>query len=396
MTDKATKTMTTNLPPSATVVIIGGGVIGTSIAYHLASSGLSDVVLIERDELGGGSTCKAAGGIRASFSNPANIAMGLRGLEVYSRFDQTHCQDIDFDRAGYLYLLSDQNSLDNFTQQVALQNRYGVPSTIVDPEQAQRISPLIDPDGMVGACWSPQDAKATPESVVLGYAAAARRHGARIIRHCEVLDIASDGGDITEVITANGRIKTDTVVCAAGAWSRLIGEMLEVTIPVTPVRRQIAFTEPLAELPATSPSLTIDFPSSFYFHPEGNRLLLGWSDPNQAEGFNLGFELEDWLMGLGEIAERCAPQVLEYGIASGWAGLYEMTPDRNQIIDRSNDVDGLLIATGYSGHGFLMGPATGEIVRDLYHRVTPQFDISGFTLDRFTKTNTHSAETNIV
>lgn len=388
--------MTKDLPQSASVVIIGGGVIGTSIAYHLASSGVSDVVLIERDELGGGSTCKAAGGVRASFSNPANIAIGLRGLEVYSQFDQMYGQDIDFSREGYLYLLWDQDGLDTFTEQVALQNRYGVPSVIVDPEQAQLISPLISTEGMVGACWSPQDAKATPESVVMGYAAAARRHGARIVRHCEVLDIASEGGVITEVSTAHGRIKTDTVVCAAGAWSRRIGEMLGVSIPVTPVRRQIAFTEPVAALPDSSPSLTIDFPSCFYFHPEGNGLLLGWSDPNQGEGFNLRFELEDWLVGLGEIAERCAPAVLDYGIATGWAGLYEMTPDRNQIIDRSTEVDGLLIATGYSGHGFLMGPATGEIVCDLYHRAAPRYDISGFTLARFTNTEIRTAETNIV
>jgi sarcosine oxidase, subunit beta len=385
-----------DVPERASVVVIGGGVIGTSIAYHLASSGVSDVVLVERDELACGSTCKAAGGVRASFSNPANIEIGLRGLEVYSRFAEKYHQEIDFSRDGYLYTLSDQHSLEIFTESVALQNRHGVPSVIVDPDEAQRISPLISTDGMVGACWSPMDGKATPESVVMGYAAAARHHGARIVRHCEVLDIVCDAGTITEVLTAHGRIKTDTVVCAAGAWSRQIGDMVGVTIPVTPVRRQIAFTEPLAQPPARSPSLTIDFPSNLYFHPEGDGLLLGWSDPNEAEGFNLRFELEDWLMGVGAIAEKRVPVVLDYGIRTGWAGLYEMTPDRNQIIDRSEDVEGLFIATGYSGHGFLMGPATGEIVRDLYHGVTPKYDISAFTLRRFDDADLRSGETNII
>jgi glycine/D-amino acid oxidase-like deaminating enzyme len=388
--------MTQPVLEHASVVIVGGGVIGTSIAYHLASSGVTDVVLVERDELACGSTCRAAGGVRASFSNPANIEIGLRGLEAYSTFADEYDQEIDFRRDGYLYTLSDQHNLEVFTESVALQNRHGVPSVIIDPEEAQRISPLISTEGMVGACWSPTDGKATPESVVMGYSAAARRHGARIVRHCEVHDIASDGGTITEVITAHGRIKTDTVVCAAGAWSRQIGDMVGVTIPVTPVRRQIAFTEPLAELPATSPSLTIDFPSNFYFHPEGKGLLLGWSDPNEAEGFNLRFELEDWLMGVGAVAEKRVPAVLDYGISTGWAGLYEMTPDRNQIIDRSEAVEGLLVATGYSGHGFLMGPATGEIVRDLYHGVTPKFDISGFKLSRFSDAELESGETNIV
>jgi sarcosine oxidase, subunit beta len=230
----------------------------------------------------------------------------------------------------------------------------------------------------------------------MGYAAAARRHGARIIRHCAVTDIEISGGALTAVVTAHGRIATDTVVCAAGAWSRSIGEMVGVHIPVTPVRRHVAFTEPITELPASSPSLTIDFPANFYFHPEGKGLLLGWSDPNEPAGFNLKFELEDWLIGLGEIAATRAPAVLDYGISTGWAGLYEITPDCNQIIDRSTEAQGLLIATGYSGHGFLMGPATGEIVRDLYHGKQPGYDVSSFALDRFARTDIAAGETNIV
>jgi len=388
--------MTKDVPDSASVVVIGGGVIGASIAFHLAESGVADVVLLDKGELACGSTSKAAGGVRASFSNPANIEIGLRGLEVYSKFAGDYGQGIDFRHDGYLYLLSDQPNLDVFTESVALQNRLGVPSKIIDPEEAQRISPLISTEGLVGACWSPGDGKATPESVVMGYAAAARRHGAKIVRYCEVTDIVSSGGTITEVITEHGRIKTKTVVCAAGAWSRLIGNMLGVSIPVSAVRRQIAFTQPLAELPVTSPSLTIDFPSSFYFHPEGRGMLLGWSDPNEVEGFNLAFALEEFLLGLGPIVETRAPWVLDCGISSGWAGLYEMTPDCNQIIDRVREVDGLLVATGYSGHGFSMGPATGEIIRDLYHGVSPRYDISPFALDRFTEADRGYGEVNIV
>ncbi|MEN0133991.1 MAG: FAD-binding oxidoreductase [Rhodococcus sp. (in: high G+C Gram-positive bacteria)] len=388
--------MSKELPEQAAVVVIGGGVIGASIAFHLAESGVSDVVLLEKDELACGSTCKAAGGVRASFSNEANIAIGLRGLEVYSRFAQEYHQEIDFSRDGYLYLLSDHANVDIFAESVALQNRNGVPSRMITPDEAQEISPLINTDGLLAASWSPQDGKATPESVVMGYAAAARRHGARIVRHCAVTDIESTGGTITAVVTEHGRIATSTVVCAAGAWSAEIGAMIGVNIPVVPVRRQIAFTEPLSELPESSPSLTIDFPSNFYFHPEGKGLLLGWSDPNEPEGFNLKFELEDWLLGLGAIAATRVPAVLGYGISTGWAGLYEVTPDRNQIIDRSTEVEGLLIATGYSGHGFLMGPASGEIVRDLYHGKEPGYDISSFTLDRFAQSGIGAGETNIV
>lgn len=377
------------------MVVVGGGVIGTSIAYHLAAAGVSDVVLLERDELASGSTCRAAGGVRASFSNPANIALGLRGLEVYARFDELYGQPIDFSRRGYLYLLSDAEAVAVFTESVAVQNAAGVPSRMIDPAQAQRLSPLIATDGLLAASWSPQDGKATPESVVQGYARAARRHGARIIRHCEVTDIATSGGTITEVITTAGRIRTSRVVCAAGAWSAAIGDMVGVPIPVRPVRRQIAFTEPFAGLPATSPSLTIDFPSTFYFHPEGGGLLFGWSDPDEPVGFNRRFDLEGWLAGVAPIAEKRVPVLLEQGIRTGWAGLYEVTPDANQIIDHAGAVDGFFIATGYSGHGFLMGPATGEIVRDLVLDRTPAYDIDDFRLARFDRVLA-TGEVNIV
>jgi len=383
------------IPEKAEVVIIGGGVIGTSIAFHLAQAGVTDVLLIERDELASGSTSKAAGGIRASFSNSANIEIGLRGLESYSAFAGIHDQEIDFRTDGYLYLLTDQPTVDIFAESTALQNHYGVPSRMITPEEAKSISPLIATDGMLAACWSPGDAKATPESVVMGYASSARKFGARIVRHCEVTGIETQGGHIRSVRTELGTVSTNTVICAAGPWSRTIGDMVGIDIPVTPVRRQIAFTESLPDVPKHAP-LTIDFPSNFYFHPEGGGLLLGWSDPDQVPGFNLKFELEDWFLGLGEIAAVRAPSILDYGISSGWAGLYEMTPDHNQIIDRSNDIDGLIIATGFSGHGFLMGPATGEIVRDLYLDKVPQYDISDFTLARFSERIVSAGEVNIM
>ncbi len=270
-----------------------------------------------------------------------------------------------------------------FTESVALQNACGVPSRMVSPDQAQQLSPLISVEGLLAAAWSPGDGKATPEAVVHGYARAARRHGARIVQHCAVTGIDSSGGTITAVRTEHGSITTAAVVCAAGAWSRQVGAMVGVDLPVTPVRRQIAVTGPMPGLPAHSPSLTIDFPSTFYFHLEGQGLLLGWSDPEQESGFALSFELERWGAGMAAVAATRLPAVLDAGIRTGWAGLYEATPDENQIIGRSAEVPGLLVATGYSGHGFLMAPATGEIVRDLYLGREPAYDIDPFALERF-------------
>ena len=388
--------MAVTIPDRASVVVIGGGVIGVSIAFHLAEAGFKDVLLLEQNELASGSTSKAAGGVRASFSNAANIQMGLRGLDVYARFPELYGQQIDFESNGYLYLLSDEANLDVFTEGVALQNAYGIPSRVIDPAEARDLSPLISTDGLLGAVWSPHDGKATPESVVMGYASAARRFGARLIQHCPVTDVRTYCGRITAVGTPHGAIAAERVVCAAGAWSGLIGDMVGVNIPVTPVRRQIAFTEEINDLPRFMPSLTIDFPSTFYFHREGKGLALGWSDPDEPPGFNLSFELERWLEQVGIIAEGRAPSVANYGIKAGWAGLYEVTPDQNQIIDRCRDLDGLVIATGFSGHGFLMGPATGEIVRDLMLDREPSIDISPFRLTRFSLTVRERGETNIV
>jgi sarcosine oxidase, subunit beta len=387
--------MTIELPSRARVVIIGGGIIGTSVAFHLAQAGVTDVVLLESDQLGSGSTCKAAGGIRASFSTPENIAMGLRGLEVFSTFAQEFDQEVDFRRWGYLYLLSDLENMEIFTESVAIQNAHGVPSRMIDPDEAKLISPMISTEGLLGASWSPGDGKATPEAAVAGYAAAARREGARLITGCRVTGIESSGGVISGVRTSAGTIATDTVVCAAGAWSRAIGDMVGVSLPVTPRRRQIAFTGPIEGIPRVGP-LSIDFPSTFYFHPEGEGILMGWANPDEPAGFNLEFDLEGWFAGFADVMALRAPALLDCGIQGGWAGLYEDTPDHNQIIGRSVSVPGFLYATGYSGHGFQMGPATGEIIRDLYLGREPSFDIACFDVRRFDRVATEHHEHNIV
>jgi sarcosine oxidase, subunit beta len=374
--------MTIQLPVRARVVVIGGGIIGTAIAYYLAEAGVTDVVLLEADTFGSGSTSKAAGGIRGSFSTPENIAMGLRGLEVFSTFAKDFDQEIEFRRWGYLYALADQENMDVFTESVAIQNAHGVPSRMISPAEAKEISPLLFVDDLLGASWSPDDALATPEAAVNGYASAARRMGARLISNCPVTGITSSGGTITSVETAHGSIATETVICAAGAWSRAIGEMVGVSLPVTPYRRQIAFTGPINGIRRVGP-LTIDFPSCFYHHPEGQGILFGWANPEEPAGFNLAFELESWFEKFADVMAVRTPSLLEAGIQGGWAGLYETTPDHNQIIGRSVDVPGLFYATGYSGHGFQMGPATGEIIRDLYLDRDPFIDISCFDVRRF-------------
>ncbi|MEU5279166.1 FAD-binding oxidoreductase [Streptomyces asoensis] len=365
----------------ASVVVIGGGVMGTSIACHLAAAGVSDVLLVERDELGAGSTSKAAGGVRAQFSDELNIRLGARSLEAFGRFGEEIGADIALHRVGYLFLLSTPEEVASFQAGVRLQNALGVPSRMIDPAEARRLSPLIRTEGLLAAAFSPDDGHCTPEAVVHGYAAAARRHGARILRHTAVTGIERRGDAITAVLTTAGRVTTDTVVCAAGAWSRSVGAMAGVDLPVQPLRRQIAVTGPAPDLPPDLP-MTIDFTSSLYFHTEGPGLLVGMSDPDERPGFATDTH-ERWIPRLTAAMERRAPALLDLRRTGGWAGLYEITPDHNALIGEASSVSRFLYATGFSGHGFLQGPAVGEVVRDLVLGRVPFVDVTPLSADRF-------------
>jgi sarcosine oxidase subunit beta len=374
------------LPAAASVVIIGGGVIGLSTAYHLAQAGVDGVLLVEQGEFGSGSTCKAAGGVRAQFSDRVNIELGLRSLRTFESFGELFGQEIDLHQVGYLFLLDRPEQVAAFEHSIALQNELGVPSRLIGVAEAKERSPLIRTNGLLAAAWSPIDGHCTPESVVAGYARAARRAGARLVRQCAVTGITTspspDGTAITGVQTSQGTITTSTVICAAGAWSAALGALAGVRLPVEPLRRQILTTGAIPGLDPRTP-FTIDFSSSLYFHREGPGLLLGMSDPDETAGFKLA-RSGDWLPRLAAAIENRVPALSQTGLGAGWAGLYEMTPDHNALIGEASGVSRFLYATGFSGHGFLMGPAVGEVMRDLYLRQDPVVDVSSLHGDRFT------------
>lgn len=370
-----------NFPTRARVVVIGGGVMGLSTAYHLAKQGVQDVVLVERGELGAGSTCKAAGGVRAQFSDAVNIELGMRSLEVFRSFPELFDQDIDLDECGYLFLLEREEDLRTFERNVELQRSMGLESRIISVEEAKELSPLISTEGLIAGVWSPEAGHCTPESVVQGYARAARALGVRIIRHCEVTDVVREGDTITAVETAQGSIATDTVVCCAGAWSRALGDMVGVDLPVEPVRRELLVTEAMPDLPANVP-FTIDFSTTMYFHREGPGLLVGMSNQDEEPGFSLE-HTDEWLEQVVDAAGRRVPVLEEVGMASRWAGLYEVTPDHNALIGEAEGVSRFLYATGFSGHGFLQGPAVGQVMAELYLGQTPSVDVSAMSAGRF-------------
>ncbi|AWB93991.1 sarcosine oxidase subunit beta [Aeromicrobium chenweiae] len=369
------------MPVAADVVVIGGGVMGLSTAYHLARAGVERVVLLERGALGEGSTCKAAGGVRALFSDEINIRLGQHSLETFERFGAEFDQEIDLHQVGYLLLASDDDSLAAFERNADLMTALGLEAHTVDVAEAARLSPLISTDGLVGGLYSPRDGHCTPEAVVLGYARAARRAGVTILTGTAATGIDVEDSAVTAVRTDAGVISTPSVVCAAGAWSREVAAWAGEMLPIEPLRRQIVVTEPVEGLDPGTP-FTIDFSSSFYFHGEGRGLLMGAPERSDAWGFDQSRD-PDWLEDLAECMERRVPSLADIGLQSGWAGLYEMTPDHNAVIGRSDVVKGFLYAAGFSGHGFLMGPAVGEVMRDLHLGRTPFVDVSPLHASRF-------------
>lgn len=369
------------VPRHASVVIIGGGIMGLATAHELSRAGVKDVLLVDRGSFGDGSTSRAAGGVRAQFSDAVNVQLGARSLEVFENFEARFGQEIDLHQVGYLFLLDDPAAVNAFEANAVLQTELGLESHIISPAEAQRRSPLIRTDGLLAAAWTPRDGHCTPEAVVGGYVRAARAAGATLLPHCAATDIDVIDGRIRAVQTVGGEVATDTVICAAGAWSRRVGEWAGVDLPVEPIRRQILVTEPVAGRRDDTP-FTIDQATSLYFHNEGPGLLIGMSNADEIPGFDTTMD-DAWLDGLGAAMARRAPALQELGVVSGWAGLYEDTPDHNALIGEAPTVDRFLYATGFSGHGFLQGPAVGEVMRDLVLGEQPFVDVAALGVERF-------------
>ena len=355
------------------MLIGGGGVMGASIAFHLAEAGV-ETLLCERAELGSGSTSKGAGGVRGMFSDELNVRMGLRSLEAWAGFGERPGANVGFDPVGYLFLLSSDEQVREFERGVALQNRLGLPSRMVTPAEAAELSPLAGMEGVRAAAFCPRAGLAVPDAAVQGYAGGARQHGGRVHTGCEVTGIEPTR-DGWMVQTTRGEVEAGTVVCAAGPWSGAFGALAGLDLPVTGERRRIAYTGALDGLPERVP-MTIDFETGFYFHLEGPGLLFGTNEVSETQ--------DEWLERAVPVLEQRAPVLLDAPIAGGWSGLYEMTPDHNALIGEAPTRAGgrFLYATGFSGHGFQQGPAVGEIVRDLYLRKEPFVDVAPLAAGR--------------
>lgn len=378
---------------SADVVIIGGGVMGCSIAYHLAKQKVQ-VLLLEREpRLASGSTGRCSGGIRHQFSNPLNVQLSIASILKMKAFgDELDCE-IDLHQDGYLFLITKEESLRHFRESAAVQNALGVPTEILPGAALAGLVSHVNLEDVLAGSYCREDGVADPHGVTLGYARKARQLGAQIELQTEVVEIRKEGSGVAAVCTPTEQIATSMVVNAAGPWSAAIGEMAGVAVPVRPYRRHVFITHGFPEVPQNR-LMVIDFDTSFYFHREGEGVLMGMGDPDEPSSFR---DAVDWefLDRVTDVGVRRYPPLAKASIRRAWAGLYEVTPDANPILGEAPQLPGFFLATGFSGHGFMHGPVVGELLADTILRRQPQIDISGFSLDRFTGSITR-AETNTV
>jgi sarcosine oxidase, subunit beta len=347
------------------VVVIGGGALGASAAFHLRRLGVDDVVLVERDTLASGSTSKSAGGIRAQFADELNVRIALRSLEEFERFEELTGAEISFKQHGYLFLLDRDEDVETFRTALALQQALGVPSRELTPTEAAELVPQLSLDGVLAATYCPRDGYASPESVVQGYASAS---GATVLQACPLTGIDRSGGRIVAVRTAGGRIATGTVVCCAGMWSQEVGALAGVELPVEGEARSMWFTPQDGGLPERLP-LTIDFSTGFYFHREGPGLAFGGRERTLEE--------------VAEAAARRLPVLADLPVQTTWWGWYDVSPDWNALVGEDAAVSRFLYATGFSGHGFQQAPAVGEHLAELVVGNTPTLDLSALSAGRF-------------
>jgi len=362
------------------VIIIGAGVIGCSIAYHLAKMGCHDVTILEKNLIGSGSTDRCAGGIRQQFSTEANIRLSVESVRFFERFEEEIGHPADFRQNGYLMLATTEAELEIFRQSVALQRSLGAEVNLLSSQEAREIVPGLNVDDVLGATHCSDDGYADPYSVVQGFASAARRLGVKIHPETEVTGIMRTGRTWC-LTTSKGKLQSPTVVVATGAWSGQVGKMLGVDIPVHPSRRHIFVTTPLHEIAKNAP-MVVEFCNGFWFRREGPGLIFGMRNPEEPESFDISV---DWgfLPTIAETASHRLPFLKDMGVVRAQAGLHEDTPDANAIIDGVPGMEGLYLACGFSGHGFMHSPAVGRLVASLVLEKQAISELAPFTLERF-------------
>ena len=367
---------------NADFVIIGGGIVGLSVAFYLAREKAGDIIVLEKEPfLGSGATSKAAGGIRAQFSTKANIELSMLSEKLFEQFEEDTGSKALFDQVGYMFLLQSDEEVAEYTRQFELQKSLGLDVQMLKPDEIPQFAPHISLDGIQYATFCPRDGLGDPHEFLSGYEHAARRMGVEIAFETEVTGIETTKGSIKVVKTSKGDIETPIIINCTGPQSKLIGQMYGVNIPVEPIKRQIVTTSELDFVKPFFP-MVVDVKSGLYFHKESKGILLGWADKSVKPSFDISID-PDYTDAILEKALDRIPQLEQAEIANQWAGLYETTPDHHAIIGWDSKVKGIFHCAGFSGHGFMQAPAAGMISTEIITGKKPSVDITPLSLDRF-------------
>ena len=369
---------------TADVVLIGGGIVGSSIAYHLVAAGCKNVLVIERETAQGkGSTGKSMGGVRAQFSTPVNIQMSLYSIPFYASFEERLGYPCDYRPQGYLFCATSEKHITylraNYDKQVVM----GLKNVrLVSGDEIRSLFPQLRGDDIVGGSFCSTDGFVDPYSAMIGFMTWASDHGATLWKNAGVTGITRNR-ECFEVATTRDTVSTRAVVNCAGPWAAPIARMVGITLPVEPLRRMLVPTEPFDQFPHTAPMI-IDMSTGFHFRPESRGFLLAWNDPEETPGYKTDFDASF----IEKILTRAADRVPVFENVAvnpkrAWAGLYEMTPDHHPILGESREVPGFFFANGFSGHGVMHSPATGKILSDLI--LTGETDLIDASLLNFSR-----------
>ena len=367
----------------ADCVIIGGGVVGTAVAYYLARAGLTDCVLLEAGYLSSGATGRCGGGIRQQWSTEANTRLAIESVRMFSGLEEELDRDIEFLQGGYLVLAYTDEDVAQFEKNVKMQRALGLDVVSLTPDEIRReVVPHLNTEGVRMATYCPHDASANPFLTTHAYADAARRHGVEIELFTEVRRITAERGRITGVETTRGDISTPIVVNAAGSHSVPLARTVGVELPITPYRRQILVTEPLERF---FDPMIISFSFGVYFRQTKHGAVLGgYGDPDEPVGFNESSSLE-FLTTMASKLSFLMPRLRSVKVVRQWGGLYDLTPDAQPVLGETDGVEGFYQASGFSGHGFMIAPKVAQLLSEVIRGETPDIDISDLNARRFTE-----------
>jgi sarcosine oxidase subunit beta len=362
------------------VIIIGAGIVGAACAFRLAEQGLRVGLLEAADAPATGSTGKSAAGVRVQFSTEANVRLSLESIQEYRDFPELYGEDVGYRPIGYLLLVPEDDWQPHHAA-VEVQRRVGAPVEVFTPEEAQRIV-AFDTAGVHSATFGPIDGVVDPHGVTMAYLGMARARGSVLHVATKMLKAERTSGT-WRVATNNGAFEAPEVINASGPWARVVGGRAGLTIPVDPYRRMVFVTGPLAREHAYP--LTVDLATGLWFRSEGQRLIMGRSNPDEPAGFDDSVDWA-WLEPTLEVAIERFPWMEELTLdrRASWAGYYEITPDHSPILGRNPNAGGWLDACGFSGHGVQQAPTVARLMtEELLNGRASLIDIDEFRIGRF-------------